>query len=54
MNKSLVIMGIITIMIRTGFGVAGIVRSSVNNPFLASAVIWMVVAVALVLGLTLF
>ena len=54
MNKSSVIMGIITIMIRTWFGVADIVRSSVNNTFLMSAVIWMVVAVALILGLTLF
>ena len=54
MNKTLVIMGMASMFIGIGFGVAELVSPSVSDTFLASATIWTIGAIALILGLTLF
>ena len=54
MNKTLVIVGVISMIIGMGFGVAELIISSVSDTFLASAFIWTVGAIATVLGLTIF
>ncbi|QLH07071.1 hypothetical protein [Nitrosopumilus ureiphilus] len=54
MNKTLVIMGVDSMIIGIGFGVAELISPSVSDTFLASALIWTIGAIATVLGLTLF
>lgn len=54
MNKTLVILGVFSMVIRIGFGIAELVSTSVSGTFLATVIIWTVGTIATVLGLTLF
>lgn len=50
MSKTLLLMGVVTMIIGIGFGVAELINPDVNDTFLASIVIWTVGAVATGLG----
>ncbi|NND85799.1 MAG: hypothetical protein HKM23_00400 [Nitrosopumilus sp.] len=54
MSKTLLLMGIVTMIIGIGFGVAELINPDVNDTFFSSVIIWTVGAIATGLGLKMY